>query len=68
MELKWQQRIIDRARNASNDELFDWLLLCAPGDDYDGCFTDQGWWEYDYLKKEVRRRLLEIGFLKQIKV
>jgi hypothetical protein len=63
MILKWQREISDKAHSTSNNELFDWLLECASGDDYDGGFTDRGFWEFEHLKKEMRERLIKSGFL-----
>ena len=54
---KWQQRIVDKASEATDLELLKQLLAIAHGDDYDGDFTDRGWWEYAYLRDLMIERL-----------
>lgn len=44
-------------RSLTNDELVDELKSAAAGDDYDGCFTPYGFWQYDVLQKELEIRL-----------
>jgi hypothetical protein len=46
-----------KIRGLSNAELLDETLRLAAGDDYDGCFTSFGRWEYEMLQAELRRRL-----------
>ena len=55
--LKWQQSIIDSLEKFSDKELVDEIVTLANGDDYDGCFTDRGWWELDTLRDELLKRL-----------
>ena len=54
---KWQIEITEDVKNMSNEELLNETLFLAQGDDYDGCFTDKGQWEYDYLRLELKNRL-----------
>lgn len=46
-----------------NRTLLDSTLQLAGGDDYDGCFTREGQYEYDTLAIELTRRLTACGFL-----
>lgn len=55
-----QRRRSDRQaqiRGLSNAELLEETLQMAGGDDYDGCFTDFGLWEYTALRAELEERL-----------
>lgn len=61
--LKWQIAFLDALSKMSNDELLDSTIWSAGGDDYDGCFTDRGQWEFDELRIELDKRLEAIGFL-----
>ena len=54
---KWQIEIAERVKHYSNRDLLDETLAAGEGDDYDGCFTDQGQWEYEYLILELEKRL-----------
>jgi hypothetical protein len=49
--------IITRIRSASNAELLDLMLEIAPGNDYDGCFTPLGEYEFYHTLRELKRRL-----------
>lgn len=60
----WQQRVIDHTTDLSNEDLLEEVLYQAGGDDYDGCFTPGGMWEYEYLVKTLKERLTAIGFFK----
>jgi len=60
---KWQDEILARIENMSNEELLDETLCLAGGDDYDGCFTSRGSWEYSALTSELEKRLKVCGFL-----
>lgn len=54
---------IERLPMMSNDQLLeDYSSLCG-GDDYDGCFTRMGEFEFNLLNSELRKRLKECGFL-----
>jgi hypothetical protein len=44
-------------QHLSNGELLHETLQMAGGDDYDGCFTDFGQWEYAALRAELDERL-----------
>jgi len=55
--MQWQLQIIDREKTWTNEELFDEVLSQAKGDDYDGHFTEHGYWEYKYLCEQLRKRL-----------
>ena len=55
----WQKEIIERVSRMSNLELLDETLSMAQGDDYDGCFTKRGAWEFDCLNRELRERLAD---------
>lgn len=61
--LKWQQEIIDRIATMSNDDLLDNTITAAQGDDWDGCFTERGLWEFTALQNELCARLIDAGFL-----
>lgn len=55
--LLWQDEIVKRVEAYSNDELLTEALSLQRGDDWDGCFTNRGAWECDYVESELRRRL-----------
>lgn len=55
--LLYQKKIVENEKGMSNEELLDEVLSQASGDDYDGCFTTKGLWEYNYLKSKLRERL-----------
>jgi hypothetical protein len=60
---KWQERHLARIKLLSNEELLEEVLDSAGGDDYDGCWTNRGWWEYQVMKEELESRLKVFGFL-----
>ena len=60
---KWQEEMLARIETMSNEELLNETLGLAGGDDYDGCFTPKGQWEYDRLVEELEHRLKACGFL-----
>lgn len=47
----------------SNVDLIDHVISAAGGDDWDGCFTVDGYKEYLFCKKELNRRLKKAGFI-----
>ena len=65
MITKWQQAIIEREQKMSNKELLDEVINQAGGDDYDGCFTQQGLWEFEYLEGCLYRRLADCAFIEE---
>lgn len=66
---RWKNAFDERVKTLTNERLLGETLFLAGGDDYDGCFTDQGAYEYKVLNKELSRRLLKIGWLqKEIEV
>jgi hypothetical protein len=60
---KWQIEILEAIKKMSNEELLTSTIFAAAGDDYDGCFTSRGEWEFAELQKELHQRLEAIGFL-----
>lgn len=56
---KWKEELLERLRKVSNKDLYEWLLNIASGDDYDGCFTASGEWEYEQVKLEFEKRLTD---------
>lgn len=61
--LKWQIAMLEVIKEMSNEELLTSTIYAAAGDDYDGCFTDRGEWEFAELQKELHLRLKAIKFL-----
>ena len=55
----WQQKIIDHYSNISNEDLLGEVIAWAAGDDWDGDFTDHGWWEFNYAKSLLHERLAD---------
>lgn len=55
--------IIESTRQLRNYELLEGTLDLSGGDDYDGCFTHSGRFEFDCLQSELKKRLKAIGFL-----
>lgn len=47
----------------ANGVLLEETIQLAGGDDYDGCFTEEGNWQYQVLKAELESRLRAVGFL-----
>lgn len=56
-------KVITEVRVLSNQELIEDILHLAMGDDYDGCFTNEGDFRFCALKTELSKRLLSIGFI-----
>jgi hypothetical protein len=63
--LKWQEKFLEDIKKYDNETLLQECMWAAGGDDYDGCFTKRGEWEYGELQVELHRRLIEVGFLKE---
>jgi hypothetical protein len=59
----FMENLIEREKHLTNEELLIEVLDLAGGDDWDGCFTENGKKEYEYLKSKLRERLSE--WLKQ---
>jgi len=55
----WQKKIMLHEVLMTNAQLLEAVLEQATGDDYDGCFTDRGRWEYMYLEEKLKERLAE---------
>jgi asparagine synthetase A len=62
---KWKREALGRIRRWSNDKLLTEAFDLAPGDDYDGCFTDRGEWEFAAMNAELDCRLWLSGWLKE---
>lgn len=60
---KWKEAALQKIAQYSNLELMEETLNLARGDDYDGCFTERGNWEYGALTVELAVRLRAAGFL-----
>ena len=56
---QWQQKIIDYYSNISNVDLLDEVLDLARGNDWEGAFTDHGWWKFNYVKSLLYGRLTD---------
>ena len=61
-----RRAFLDRIRSISNDELLEETFDAGNGDDFEGEFTDEGKWEYEALKSELRTRLWMKGFIKKL--
>lgn len=59
----WQKEMVQQVHSLSNVELLLGILQLAGGDDYDGAFTPEGYWEFRCLKEELVERLVEVGWL-----
>lgn len=62
---EWEQECLKKIQAMTNDDLFEKMLACAGGDDWDGAFTERGYIEYEHLEEEMRKRLTDIGFLEK---
>lgn len=61
---KWsKEEIENEVSNLDNDALVDRTVYAAMGDDYDGCFTSHGAYEFEVLRKELSKRLKAVGFV-----
>jgi len=56
-EAKWQHDYIDYLSKMSDMELFEQIVEDGSGDDFDGAFTNRGWWRWCYLVALFRHRL-----------
>ena len=59
---EWQQQTLENISQLDNVDLLQATLGLAGGDDYDGCMTERGEWEYQELQKELDSRLAKNGF------
>jgi len=62
-ELEYQKEYLKHLKELSNQELVEEVICSAQGDDYDGCFTQKGAWEFGEVKKELSLRLISCGFI-----
>lgn len=53
----WKKKEIERIKLLDNNHLLGESLEMAGGDDYDGCFTRNGWITYCVLIEELGFRL-----------
>ena len=60
---KWQEKFANSVIAMSNKELLDATLEAASGDDYNGGFTNAGWWEFCFLKYQLYAKMIMIGFI-----
>jgi hypothetical protein len=60
---KWQQEFLAWAKGLHDAALLAETLGAAGGDDYDGCFTSRGAWQYEALTEELLARLVKSGYL-----
>jgi hypothetical protein len=63
--LKWKEEFFNQIKKYDNEQLLEECMWAAGGDDYDGCFTDRGQWQYGELQVELYRKLIEVRFLKE---
>lgn len=62
--VKWSKTEIDnRVAAMDNATLVRETVFAAAGDDYDGCFTSMGEYEFDALQQELEKRLKATGFI-----
>jgi len=66
--LQWRQEILDRVKKLTNGELVNETLSLAAGDDYDGCMTARGAWEFKALQEELYTRLFVAEFLTESEI
>ena len=64
-KIKWKERFLNEIKNYTNEQLLERCLDSAGGDDYDGGFSDRGYWMYEELQVELNKRLVEVGFLQK---
>lgn len=62
---KWEQECLEKILAMTNDDLFKAILACVCGDDYEGEFTERGYFEYVHLEEEMRKRLTDTGFFRE---
>ena len=63
--LKWQQREKDRISKMSNEEFYSYFLGEIQPDDYDGGFSNRGFWYAQNAQHEMNKRLDESDFFKE---
>lgn len=61
--LKWQEEYLAHLKESTNKEILDEYTYLSGGDDYDGCFTTKGAWQYEKLSKEFITRLKAYKYL-----
>ena len=64
--LKWKKEYLEHLKLMTNEEVLDEYTELASGDDYDGCRTQRGEWEYLQITKELHERLIKCGFLESL--
>lgn len=60
---EWKQKFLDRVITLPLSELLIEVMQASAGDDYDGCFTERGRFEFAVLRKELSTRLLAARLL-----
>ena len=63
LSTKFKNETLDMVKTLSNDELIARTLNLAGGDDYDGCHTHKGSYEYEQLLNELNKRLKIYNFI-----
>lgn len=60
----WSKKDIeDRVFNYTNEELLHRFSDLSGGDDFDGCFTAEGDYEFERLQLELKERLVDFRFI-----
>ncbi len=54
---KWQKEFEKQVELYTNSILLEDILFRAGGDDWDGAFTNRGYWKYNYLVTILKGRL-----------
>lgn len=63
--LKWKEDYLLQITQWSNEQVLEEYTSLSGGDDYDGCMTQRGEWQYDQVTKELRQRLTACGFFNE---
>jgi len=60
---KWKEDYLLHISQMSNEEVLDEYSGLCGGDDYDGCFTQRGEWQFIEITIEFKKRLIVCGYL-----
>jgi hypothetical protein len=61
-EYERKRAYMEKIKGMNGSELLDEYTYLAGGDSYDGCYTEEGKWQWQQVDKEMRERLTKLGF------
>lgn len=64
MKLTLEEKYLDEIFKMTNEEVLEEYSRLVCGDDYEGCYTELGEWQYEQIKPLFFHRLKKCGYLK----